>query len=146
MTRRVRFSDDFQDKQEQLAVSPPSSYDEARFLANVREGLGQALDRRDQYVSGALHAHERAREAMMIARSIQSNVRNRKDQPRIHDSPDGRAKHSEAVETMVSRTKETQGGDGHRSLQADINKVTDVVSVSVSWISDIFQVHQMQIK
>ena len=65
MVRRVRFADDFQ----ALPLQAIRKSDE------VTGGNAPALDRHAEHIAGAVLAQQRAREAVMNARTVQVNVR-----------------------------------------------------------------------
>ena len=107
--------------------SEPEIQQESRSTVDVNQNSPER--RNDRIVdvdNGVMLAHRRAQEAMMRARAIQTNVRHR--QEILHH-----------IVECENRQQLKISKQNRKQAQAEAFKETDILSISMAWISDVFQ-------
>ena len=141
MKRHVRFSNV---SESQATNSLPYSGDllpSQNKEANLRALSSSFLERHSRLVDGAILAEQRARDAMMSARTTQYNVRSSNERINYIENSNVHPQH-EDQSVMPTGEAETQSIDEMPKPNTNISNAVDVVSICMTWVTEQFQFQQ----
>lgn len=153
MARRVRFAEDSQ--VDALAQTSKARRESLQIVDQIVAAVysSKGVDVRDpedniqnnrhaDYLANALLAQQRAQDAMMIARAMQNDVRHQNLNLQRNTSKYSNTKTVAETGERFMNTNEDVFIDRFSAQQIPL-KDADLISISMSWLADVFNVHQL---